>query len=100
MSLCGPACRDAGTTVLLTLLFVSSANAQSVITGVVTDATDAVLPGVTVEARSPALIERLRSAVTDGSGQYRLIDLRPGVYALTFTLPGFTTVRRDAIELP
>ena len=58
-----------------------------------------VLPGVTVEASSPALIEKTRSAVTDGSGQYRIVDLRPGTYTLVFTLPGFSIVRRDNIEL-
>ena len=74
--------------------------AQSAIAGTVTDTTGAVLPGVTVEARSPALIEQLRTGVTDDQGQYRIIDLRPGVYAVTFTLPGFGTVVRDRIDLP
>ncbi len=74
--------------------------AQSTITGVVRDTSGAVLPGVTVEAASPALIERVRTAVTDGGGQYRIIDLRPGIYTVTFTLPGFNTVRREALELP
>ena len=59
----------------------------------------AVLPGVTVEAASPALIEKVRSVVTDGTGQYRIVDLRPGAYTVTFTLPGFNTVRREGIEL-
>ena len=68
-------------------------------TGTVRDASGAVLPGVTVEAASPALIEKTRSAVTDGTGQYRIIDLQPGTYTLTFTLPGFTTVKREAVEL-
>src|SRR5688572_5936795 len=72
---------------------------QASISGVVTDASGAVLPGVTVEATSPALIERVRSVSTDGSGQYRIVDLRPGVYAVTFTLPGFSTVKREGIEL-
>src|SRR4029079_10437889 len=63
------------------------------------DASGAVLPGVTVEAKSAALIEGARTVVTDGSGQYQIVDLRPGTYALTFTLPGFSTVRRDALEL-
>ena len=67
--------------------------------GVVTDSTGSLLPGVTVEASSDALIEKTRSAVTDGRGQYRIVDLRPGVYSVTFTLPGFSTVRRDGIEL-
>src|SRR6195256_3009416 len=74
--------------------------AQSAIAGVVKDTTGAVMPGVTVEASSPALIEKVRSVVTDGQGQYKIVDLRPGVYAITFTLPGFNTVKRDAIELP
>lgn len=69
------------------------------IAGVVTDTTGAVVPGVTVEAASPALIEKVRSVVTDGQGQYRVIDLRPGTYTVTFTLPGFATVRREGIEL-
>src|SRR5438093_7088496 len=73
--------------------------AQSAIAGVVKDTTGAVLPGVTVEAASPALIERTRTAVTDAQGQYKIIDLRPGVYAVTFSLTGFSTVKRDQIEL-
>jgi hypothetical protein len=75
------------------------AHAQSAIAGVVKDATGAVLPGVTVEAASDALIEKVRTAVTDGNGQYRVVDLRPGIYIVSFTLPGFTTVRREGIEL-
>ena len=67
--------------------------------GVVRDPSGAVLPGVTVEAASPALIEKVRSVVTDGTGQYRIVDLRPGTYTLTFTLPGFNTVARTGIEL-
>src|SRR5688572_1916846 len=69
------------------------------IAGTVTDASGAVLPGVTVEASSPALIEKVRSVVTDGSGQYRVEQLRGGVYTVTFTLPGFNTARREGIEL-
>jgi hypothetical protein len=76
------------------------ASAQSTITGVVKDTSGAVLPGVTVEAASPALIEKVRVAVTDGAGQYRILDLRPGVYTVTFTLTGFNTFRRDELELP
>ena len=64
--------------------------AQATLTGTVRDASSAVLPGVTVEAASPALIERTRAVVTDGSGQYRIIDLRPGTYSMTFTLGGFS----------
>ena len=67
--------------------------------GVVRDPSGAILPGVTVEAASPALIEKARSVVTDGTGQYRIVDLRPGTYTLTFTLPGFNTVARTGIEL-
>ena len=69
------------------------------IAGVVRDASGAVLPGVTVEASSPALIEKVRSAVTDGTGQYQIVDLRPGIYAVTFMLTGFNTVRSEGIEL-
>jgi hypothetical protein len=75
------------------------AQATGAIVGVVTDATGAVLPGVTVEAGSPALIEQVRTAITDGEGRYRAVDLRPGVYSVTFTLPGFSTVVREGIEL-
>jgi hypothetical protein len=69
------------------------------IAGVVKDATGAVLPGVTVEAASPALIEKVRTGVTDGEGLYKIADLRPGTYSVTFTLPGFSTVKRDGIDL-
>ena len=74
--------------------------AQSSIVGVVRDSSGAVLPGVTVEAASPALIEKVRSVVTDSQGLYSIIDLRPGVYSVTFTLTGFQTVKRDNIDLP
>jgi hypothetical protein len=73
--------------------------AQASITGVVRDTSGGVLPGVTVEAASPALIEKVRSVVSDGTGQYRIENLRPGAYTVTFTLPGFATVRREGIEL-
>jgi hypothetical protein len=76
-----------------------TALAQSAIAGIVKDATGAVLPGVTVEASSPALIEKSKSAVTNEAGQYRVVDLRPGTYSVTFTLTGFTTVRREDIVL-
>ena len=86
--------------VLICLVSVPSLiYAQGAITGVVKDTSGAVLPGVTVEAASPALIEKVRAAVTDGSGQYRIIDLRPGTYTVTFTLTGFNSVRREGIEL-
>ena len=80
-------------------LFPSVALAQGSIAGTVRDTSGAVLPGVTVEASSPALIEKVRTAVSDSSGQYRIEDLRPGSYVVTFTLAGFTTVRREGIEL-
>jgi hypothetical protein len=81
------------------VLIPSITYAQASIAGIVKDASGAVLPGVTVEASSPALIERTRSVVTDGTGQYKIVDLRPGTYTVTFTLPGFSTVRRDGVEL-
>src|SRR2546422_9793887 len=84
---------------LVVLLLPATVFAQASLTGTVRDASGGVLPGVTVEASSPALIEKTRTAATDGSGQYRIVDLRPGTYALTFTLPGFNTVKRDGIEL-
>ena len=68
-------------------LMPSVASAQSGFAGIVKDPTGAILPGVTVEASSPALIEGRRSAVTDEKGQYKIIDLRPGAYTVTFTLP-------------
>jgi hypothetical protein len=69
------------------------------IVGVVKDASGAVLPGVTVEAASPVLIEKSRTAVTDSQGLYRIVDLRPGVYTTTFTLAGFSTFKREGLEL-
>ncbi|HWV94283.1 MAG TPA: carboxypeptidase-like regulatory domain-containing protein, partial [Vicinamibacterales bacterium] len=77
----------------------AAALAQAAITGVVRDTSGAVLPGVTVEAASPVLIERTRSVVSDATGQYRIVDLRPGTYSVTFTLPGFNTVKREGIAL-
>jgi Carboxypeptidase regulatory-like domain len=76
-----------------------AAFAQSAIAGVVKDATGAVLPGVTVEAASPALIEQTRSVVTDSQGQYKIVDLRPGTYSVTFTLAGFNTIKREGVVL-
>ncbi len=76
-----------------------AAFAQASITGIVRDTSGAVLPGVTVEASSPALIEKVRSSVTDGSGQYRIENLRPGPYSVRFTLAGFNAVAREGIEL-
>src|SRR5687767_3503520 len=84
---------------LLILLLPAPVFAQASLTGTVRDGSGGVLPGVTVEASSPALIQKTRTAVTDGSGQYRIVDLVPGTYSLTFTLPGFSSVKRDGIEL-
>src|SRR5262245_13311182 len=81
------------------LLLPSVVLAQATIAGVVRDASAAVLPGVTVEASSTALIEKARSAVTDGTGQYRVTDLPPGTYVLTFSLQGFTTVKREGVAV-
>ena len=80
-------------------LMPTIALAQAVIAGSVKDSAGGVLPGVNVEATSPELIEKLRTAVTDGTGQYRIEDLRPGAYTVTFSLPGFTTLKREGIEL-
>ncbi|HZI81123.1 MAG TPA: TonB-dependent receptor, partial [Vicinamibacterales bacterium] len=80
-------------------LWPTLAFAQGTLTGVVRDASGGVLPGVTVEAASPALTEKVRTATTDGSGQYRLVELTPGTYSLTVTLPGFSTVKREGIVL-
>ena len=82
---------------LLTL--PAAALAQAVIAGSIKDTSGAVLPGVTVEASSPALIEKVRTAVSDGDGLYRIEDLRPGAYTVTFTLPGFATLKREGIQL-
>ncbi len=75
------------------------AMAQSTISGVISDTAGSVLPGVTVEASSPALIEKTRSVATDGQGRYSIVDIRPGVYSITFTLQGFSSVKRDSIEV-
>src|SRR5438552_2201601 len=90
----------AGIASLVVLATALPARAQSSIVGVVKDVSGAVMPGVTVEASSPALIERSRVAVTDAEGQFRIVDLRPGVFSLTFSLAGFTTILREGIELP
>ena len=94
--------RSARSLAFLALLVVAPrlASAQSQITGTVNDASGAALPGVTVEASSAALIERTRAVVTDAAGQYRLVDLRPGVYTITFTITGFSTFKREGVELP
>ena len=79
-----------GALVLLAVI-VHDAAAQGAIAGVVKDVSGGVLPGVTVEAASPVLIEKVRSVTSDATGQYRIVDLRPGSYALTFTLWTSTT---------
>jgi len=85
--------------VVSALVIPHIALAQAVIAGSVKDTSGAVLPGVTVEASSPVLIEKVRNAVSDSSGVYRIEDLRPGTYTVTFTLPGFATTRREGIVL-
>jgi hypothetical protein len=87
------------TLLIVVLLIPTSALAQASLTGVVRDSSGGVMPGVTVEAASPVLIEKVRSTVTDNAGLYRIVDLRPGTYTLTFSLPGFTTVQREGLEL-
>ena len=91
--------RKIGAVFAVVVLLPVVAFAQAAISGVVRDASGAVLPGVTVEAASPALIEKVRTAVTDGTGQYAIENLRPGLYTVTFTLPGFATVQREGVEL-
>ena len=81
------------------VLIPTAALAQAVIAGTVKDPSGAVLPGVTVEATSPVLIEKVRTAVSDGTGQYRIEDLRPGTYTVRFTLAGFNTFKREGVEL-
>ena len=84
---------------LAAVLLPVAAYAQAAIAGTVKDASGGVLPGVTVEASSPVLIEKTRSVVSDGSGNYRIENLRPGTYAVTFTLTGFNTVKRDNVDV-
>jgi hypothetical protein len=94
--------RTSGAACLVVALFLAAAPnafAQASITGTVRDTSGAVLPGVTVEAASSALIEKVRTATTDGNGQYRIVDLRAGEYTVTFTLAGFTTVKREGVAL-
>ena len=94
--------RIAGVVVVWSFLMLPAAWAQTAsgtIAGTVRDASGALIPGVTVEASSPALIEKVRSAVTDSQGLYRIVDLRPGTYTVAFTLAGFATFKRDGIEL-
>jgi Carboxypeptidase regulatory-like domain/TonB-dependent Receptor Plug Domain len=84
----------------LFLATATAARAQSAIAGAVRDSTGAVMPGVTVEVSGPALIERTRTAITDGQGLYQVVNLPPGTYGVTFTLPGFTTVQRSDVDVP
>lgn len=79
---------------------LAQGSSSASITGTVRDTSGAVLPGVTVEASSPALIEKVRSTVTDDRGDFRIVELRTGAYTVSFTLPGFSTFRRDGLELP
>src|ERR1051325_1633236 len=90
-----------GLIVLLVLGAATTGYAQTLgtIAGTVKDATGAVLPGVSVEITSPALIEKVRSATSDGSGQYAVVSLPIGTYNVTFTLPGFSTVKREGTEI-
>src|SRR5262245_27111107 len=85
--------------VMLLAAPLGAQEAPSGITGLVRDISGAVLPGVTVEAASPALIEKVRSAVTDSEGRYNIVDLRPGTYSISFSLSGFRSVRRERIVL-
>src|SRR5918993_3450292 len=80
---------------VLSILGQQIAWAQSGLVGTVKDTSGAVLPGVTVEAASDVLIEKVKSATTDGDGSYRISDLRPGTYVVTFTMQGFNTFRRE-----
>src|SRR4051812_30814496 len=91
----------AGVAALACILWLpAAAQAQSAIAGQVKDTSGAVLPGVTVEASSSVLIEKTRSVITDGEGAYRIVDLRPGTYSVSFVLPGFQTFKREALDLP
>ena len=91
----------AGVSFVIATLFLLApdAFAQATLAGVVRDSSGAILPGATVEATSPVLIEKTRTAVSDGSGQYRIVNLTPGAYTVTFSLPGFTTMKREGLEL-
>src|SRR5712691_5705085 len=95
-----PRIRPFGLALIGTLLLPVWASAQSGFSGIVKDTTGAVMPGVTIEAASPVLIEKVRTAVSDDQGRYAIVDLRPGTYSVTFTLPGFSTFKRDGVELP
>src|SRR5687767_1141286 len=87
--------------VLAVLMAPAAAFAQdsATIAGTVRDASGGVLPGVTVEASSSALIEKVRSVTTNDTGQYSIVALPPGTYTITFTLPGFNTVRQENVQI-
>jgi len=85
--------------VCVLVMLPASGYAQATLAGVVKDSSGSVLPGVMVEASSDALIEKVRTAVTDGTGQYQMVDLRPGIYTVVFTLSGFSTVKHEGIEI-
>ena len=95
--------RGMGKTLLVAMFVLlvvpAVARAQASLTGIVKDTSGAVLPGVTVEAASDVLIEKVRTAVSDSSGRYQLVDLRPGTYVVTFTLTGFNTFKREGVSL-
>ena len=91
--------RIVGVIVACVVFLPATVRAQSGITGQVRDASGGILPGVTVEAASPALIEGTRVTVTNEEGRYRFVDLRPGTYSVTFSLTGFQSLRRDGVEL-
>src|SRR5260221_3741280 len=90
----------AGFCTLVCLALPTSVLAQSAIAGTVKDTSGAVLPGVTVEAASAVLIEKAKTVVTDSEGNYKIVDLRPGTYVLSFSLEGFSSVKREGLELP
>ncbi|MGE3958678.1 MAG: carboxypeptidase regulatory-like domain-containing protein [Vicinamibacterales bacterium] len=100
MTIVRSACRCLLQAVLALLLFAPVASAQSVISGLVRDTSGAVLPGVSVEASSPVLIEKVRSVVTDEQGRYTIVDLRPGIYKVLFSLSGFASLEREGLDLP
>src|SRR5258706_1681936 len=91
--------RFAALALAVLVLAPAAAYAQASIVGAVKDSSGAVLPGVTVEVASPALIEKTRSTVTDGAGLYQIISLPPGSYTVTYSLSGFSTYKRDGLEL-
>src|SRR5881628_3598816 len=89
-----------GALLLLPAVLSAQGTSTGAVAGTARDSSGAVLPGVTVEASSPALIEKIRTTITDEKGEYKIIELRPGTYTVTFTLPGFNTFKRDGLELP